>query len=240
MDFSNYKFTSHALGNIVSKSGGLTDNVKKYLKELFISEIYKVRKQIDSKYLEKGLFEEESGITLLNETLYKGRLILKNKERKFNDYIQGECDCVVDDYVYDIKNAWDLFTFGKSELTHNYYWQLVGYMWLWKKPKARLFYCLNNTPEHILLKEERSIFYNGNYISFDNEDYVNACNAMRLKHKHDNKELWERFKVTDIGYNPSDVATLITSIGSARNYLNELSIKHTQNIINNMTLMGIN
>ncbi|MDI6963987.1 hypothetical protein QMN65_26050, partial [Escherichia coli] len=69
-----------------------------------------VRKEVTSKYFEKGLFEEQSGIDLLNDTIYKGQLVVKNKERKNNGFIQGECDVIKDGYVYDIKNAWDVFT----------------------------------------------------------------------------------------------------------------------------------
>jgi hypothetical protein len=236
--YDNYLFRCSALGKIVSKSGKFTETTKSYLQELFIEDIYGVRKQIHSKYFEKGLFEEESGITLLNETLYKGKLILKNKTRKSNEFIQGECDCVAPDgIVYDIKNAWDRFTFGNAELSHDYYWQLVGYMWLWELNQGRLFYCLNNTPEHLLCAEERKLFYSGNYLTFEDKDYINDCEKLRKAHNYNAMPLEDRFKVWDVLKSEDDVLKLMGSVLMARNYMNELYEEHIKHIERNKAMM---
>jgi hypothetical protein len=237
MDFTNYKFRCSALGNIVSKSGKFTDGNKTYIDEVFAGIVHNCRKEVNSKFFEKGLFEEESGITLLNQTLYKNSLVLKNKERKENDFIHGEADCIKDGIVYDIKNAWDCFTFEKAELTHNYKWQLVGYAWLWGLDKARLFYCLNNTPEHLILDEERMLFYKGNYGTFENQDYVNDCFDLRKKHTHDNKPLQERFKCFDVEVLESDIESLKQSVVKAREYMNELFEIRNNRIKSNIELM---
>src|SRR3954467_8564872 len=104
MDFSNYQFRCSALGKVVSKSGTLTDANKTYLSEVFIGEVYGIRRDITSKYFEKGIYQEEDGITLLQSALYPKKLVLKNKERLRNDFIHGEHDAKVDGIVYDIKN----------------------------------------------------------------------------------------------------------------------------------------
>lgn len=238
MDFSNYKFRCSALGNLVSASGKFTDGNKTYIREVFIGALNNVRKEVTSKYFEKGLFEEESGISLLNDTLYRGQLCVKNKERKQNDYIHGEADCIKGGYVYDIKNAWDVFTFGNASLTHNYRWQLIGYMWLWEMDKARLFYCLNDTPEHILATEERRLFYAGNYVSIESPDYIEDCRKLREKHVHSHRPLWERFKVFDVERADEDIERLKASINQARAYMDELYAEHTAHVERNMELMG--
>lgn len=220
--FDNYLFRCSALGKIVSKSGKFTDGNKTYIKECFIGEVHKVRKQISTKYFEKGLFEEESGITLLNKALFNGKLLVKNKDRKSNDYIHGEADCIKDGIVFDIKNAWDLFTFGSADLTHDYKWQLVGYMWLWNLDNSALFYCLNNTPEHILIQEEKRLFYSGNYVTTEDSAYVSDCGALRAKHNYDSMELHERFKVFPLKRNDEEIEMLKDSIDKARLYMNEL------------------
>lgn len=239
--FDNYEFRCSSLGKIISKSGKMTQGVETYLQELVIEAIHNVRKEISSKYFEKGIYCEEDGINLLNETLYKGRLLVKNKERKHNGWIQGETDNVApDDIIHDIKNAYDRFTFGKADLTHEYKLQLKGYCWLWGKSKARLFYCLNNMPEHLLMDEEKKLFYKGNYITYENEDYQAKCEELRAFHNYDNMELWERFKFWDIGFTDADIDIIKTGVQSARKYMNELYDEYLNNIRKNMAAMGLN
>lgn len=238
MNWSTYKFRCSALGKIVSKSGKLTDTNKTYLNELFIGETYGTRKEISSKYFEKGLFEEESGITLLNKTLFIGKLLVKNKERKSNEYIHGECDCIKDGIVFDIKNAWDLFTFGKASLTWDYQWQLVGYMMLWDVDESALFYCLNNTPEHIIMDEEKRMFYSQRkWISFEDPEYLEACENLRKKHNYDSIPLEERFKVFRLKCTEDMKDELKESITKARLYLQELQNEHDARIQENIGLM---
>ena len=79
MDFSNYKFRCSALGNIVSKSGKFTDGNKTYIEEVFIGELYGVRKESYGKAIEKGKYCEEDGITMLNKAIYPGSIVIKNR-----------------------------------------------------------------------------------------------------------------------------------------------------------------
>lgn len=240
MNWNTYKFRCSALGKIVSKSGKLTDTNKTYLNELFIGETYGTRKEISSKYFEKGLFEEESGITLLNKTLFKGKLLVKNKERKSNEYIHGECDFIKDGVVFDIKNAWDLFTFGKASLTWDYQWQLVGYMMLWGVDESALFYCLNNTPEHILMDEEKRMFYSQRkWISFEDPEYLEACENLRKKHNYDSMLLEERFKVFRLLNSEDAIEELIESVTNARKYLQNLQNENDNRIKENKSLMSV-
>jgi hypothetical protein len=239
MDFNNYIFRAHSFGKVFSASGKLTETNKSYLKELFISEINSVRKSISSKYFEKGLFNEESGITMLNETLFKGQLILKNKERKSNGLVQGECDVIKDGCIYDIKNAWDVFTFGNASLTHDYKWQLKVYMWLWGVKNARLFYCLNNTPEHLIIAEEKKLFYSGNYLTMEDPEYLEDLENLKAKHTHDNKNIYERFKFWDVSLEPGDIEIMENAINTARAYLLKMWQDYQDNIYKNKIAMGV-
>lgn len=238
MNFENYEFRCSAIGKILSKSGKFTDGNKTYIEEVFAGVIHNVQKEINSKFFEKGLFEEESGITLLQNTLHKGELILKNKQRKHNGFIHGEFDCITKSgIVYDIKNAWDCFTFEKSDLTHDYKWQLISYAWLTGAKKARLFYCLNDTPEHILVQEEKKLFYSGNYIHTEDSNYINNCNELRKKHIHSHKPLEERFKVWDIEFTDDDFECIKQAVINARVYLQELYDKRQLRLKENLSLM---
>lgn len=238
--YDNYEFRCSALGKIVSKSGRLTDANKTYLRETFIGDLYGVKKEITSRYFEKGKYCEEDGITLLNDTLYRGKLLIKNKERKRNGHIHGEADCIApDDIVYDIKNAFDLFTFGKAALSWDYEWQLKGYCFLWGKEKARLFYCLNNMPEHMLADEERKLFYAGHYLTYESPDYMEACQELRKAYIYDHMPIYERFKVWDTEFKKADKDRITEAVKEARNFMNELYEAHMDGIAINKQLMGI-
>lgn len=248
--YDNYEFRCSAIGKIINKSertktgkrkpAKLTQSNKTYLLDTFTGDIHNVKKEITSIYFEKGVYCEEDGITLLNDTLYRGKLLVKNKERKRNGYIHGEADCVApDDIVYDIKNAFHVFTFGKAELTWDYEWQLKAYCWLWGKTKARLFYCLNNMPEHLIVDEERKLFYRGHYLTYENEEYQRLCEDLRKFHNYDHMPLWERFKVWEVGFTSEDEERIIEAVIKARNYMNELYEAHMDGIAINKQLMGI-
>lgn len=239
--FSDYKFRCSGLGGIVSKSGNFTDGNKTYIEEVFIGEIEGVRKEAYGKALEKGKWCEQDGVKMLQDTIYKGSLVVKNKVRRHNDFIRGECDVFKNGIVYDIKNAYDRFSFGKAELSHNYYWQLVGYMWLWEAEQSRLFYCLNNMPDHLLVAEEYSLFYKnkGKYLTMESEDYLKDCEELRKAHNYDNKPVYEKFKVWDVPRLESDIENLKSAIGKARGYMNDLYDEHLAMIENNQRLMGL-
>ncbi|MDA3614682.1 hypothetical protein [Polluticaenibacter yanchengensis] len=226
--FDNYEFRCSALGKIVSKSGKLTDGVKTYLEDLFIGETYSTKKDAYGKALDKGRFCEEEGITMLSNTLLKGQLVLKNKERKRNGFIHGECDVVKNGTVYDIKNALDLFSFGKAELTWEYEWQLVGYYWLWECKKAILFYCLNNMPMPMLEEEKRMLFYKDKwkYLSFEDEQYLKDCEALEALHNYDKMPIYEKFKHWEVNVTGEKLETLKDAIIQARKFLNELQGRH--------------
>lgn len=149
-------FRCHSLGDLAGVKGlGLTGQ-KKALETYHQAKTGRT-KSIKSKYLDKGLINEDISIKLANRVL--GLNLVKNEERKFNDYIMGICDCITDDTVIDIKSSWDYFTFQESTLALNsdYEWQLRGYMELWDKPKAKLIYCLTDTPNFLVERALKSM-----------------------------------------------------------------------------------
>lgn len=237
--FDNKLFRCSALAKIWSANGELTQGNITYLRELFIEDVYGVRNEVTSKYFEKGKFTEEDGITLLGQTIHKGKLIRKNKERKFNDYICGECDVDILEWIYDNKAAYDLLTFGKAHLSTDYFLQLHGYMWLWGKTRSRLFYSLNNTPEHMIVDEERKLFYKGGFLTMESPDYLEACVELRALHNYDHMPLEQRFKLWDVEYDYEIIDKLIKKIDKCRKKLNQMYEEHEQHISYNKKLMGI-
>ena len=119
-----------------------------------------VRKEITSKYFEKGVINEIDGVELLNRTLHPHLFLSKKKPQPVSKRLCARVKLIeTKEIIYDIKNAWDQFTFEKAEMTWDYEWQLRAYMWLWNKHKARLFYCLTQMPDHLIEAEAKRYWY---------------------------------------------------------------------------------
>lgn len=237
--FSNYLFRCSELGNIISKSGKLTDGIKTYIQECFIGEIYNVRKEAYGKALEKGVLCEEDGITML-QNIYPGQLLVKNRDEKRNRFIKGSCDVFKNQIVHDIKNAYTLFTFGKAEQSWLYQWQVKGYAVLWGVTKGRLFYCLNNMPEQMILEEERLLFYKNKwaFTTTEDENYIKACEELRRAHNYDHMPISERFKMWDIELTKEDTDIIEASVIAARKHMGELWEDHRSMIEKNKLLLN--
>lgn len=132
----------------------LSDTAKRYLQEFAIELKYDRRKEIISKYLDKGRKVEEAAIIILNEI--QGKLYSKNTERKGNGVWTGEADVVEDYYIIDTKSSWDLHThFANEKLNPKYEWQVRVYMELYNKDTAYVAHVLVDTPEDIIQDELR-------------------------------------------------------------------------------------
>jgi len=239
-NFDNYLFRCSSLGRIVTKSGDLTQDAQTYLEELFISVVYGVEREIYGKQLDKGIICEPEGRRMLN-LLYPERFVKKNEERKKNEYIIGTHDVIMDDIVWDIKNAWDLLTFGKAKLSHIYLWQLKGYCFLEKLTKGKLFYCLNNMPEYMVADEERKMFYfQRKWATMEDPEYTKACEELRAAHNYDKMPLQDRFKIFDVSFTKADEEKIIACVKQAREYLNGLLKSHNERIDYNLSLMSVN
>ena len=157
-------FRCHSVGEIIGVKGlGVTG--EKRAIQTYLEQFTDRQKEIKSKYLEKGIINESGAIELVNELF--GYTFQKNEARLFNDYLTGECDVNDNeqDCIADIKCSWDIFTFfeAKTKDVKDYEWQLRGYMELYNKSKAQLYYCLTDMSDTQLLTEmeRKSKYYDG-------------------------------------------------------------------------------
>lgn len=137
------------LTNPRNKQDLLSQTSISYIEEWLKSLIYGVKKDITSKYLEKGIKKEDEAIDKAIEWLDLP-FTLKNEKHFEDEFFTGTPDLVLEDTVIDIKNSWDCFTFPLFETecpNKDYYAQLQVYMHLTGKKKAMLCYVLLNTPE---------------------------------------------------------------------------------------------
>jgi hypothetical protein len=251
INFDKYLFRCSSLGKIIIEekvnldgsirkgSGTITDGIQTYLKELYYQHVKGYRKDFATKYTEKGNFCEEDSITMLQKTIFKGKLLVKNKERKQNKFIIGLHDVQVLKIIVDNKNCFDWITFDAAYLSKLYEWQLRGYMWLNNCDEAILFYSLLNMPEQMLQDEERKLFYSQKkWISFESPDYLAECDKLREMFNFEKYPIEQRFKVFRIERNLAKEELIKSSILKCRIWLNNYHKEQLEMAKNNLILMS--
>lgn len=161
-----FLFRCSSLGKLMTEpktkaEGLLSVGAKTAIREIAAQEIFGVDFEVSSKQMEKGIAVEQESINLLNSV--RGLMLVKNTERRKNDFIAGECDAF-DSYAkrgHDVKSAWSLQTFPlcfediASAQRNLYEWQMRGYMMLWDADVWEVNYCMVSTPEELIGYEDR-------------------------------------------------------------------------------------
>lgn len=200
-----------------------------YLLELYVEKQYGVKQDIYSKYMEKGKAVEDVSIDLLGELDDKPytKCILP---RKYNEFIEGECDVLYFKKVIDMKNSWNIFTFYKRKLEDinvSYELQGIGYTELYDADEFELVYSLMNMPQHMIDKECISIMYEmGGKGVEGTQEYNDACAEFKKQVTFDNIELKERFyKLPIIKRNKARYNEICERIKLCRDWLNSFAKK---------------
>ncbi len=217
------KFRCSKLGDLMTPPRAKKDILSKtctdYLDEIFIEQEFGRTKDISSKYIEKGLAVEDDSIALYSDVC--GEFFVKNEERRENEYITGTPDIAPKGRIIDVKSSWDIFTFSKADLTKSYYWQLMGYMWLWQMPRAELVYCLVNAPEDMIQDELRRLSWK--MMMIDTEDPVFQAAEKVLRHNmiFDDIPPEKRVKKFVVDFDEQEIERLKAQSVLAREYLNQ-------------------
>lgn len=138
----------------IQKNPELPDGAKTYCKKWLNETVWKRRKELKNKYVDKGNRSEEDGFTLLCLNLNLG-MVYKNTEFFKSDHLMGTPDLIHNGIVYDNKCSWDLDTFPmyEKELPDpRYWWQLQVYMELTGCKKAVLAYTLIDADYDLILQ----------------------------------------------------------------------------------------
>jgi hypothetical protein len=89
------KIRASQLGKIMtsprSKGEVLSQTAKTYIQELALEDKYGIRKDINSRYMDKGNIVEDEAIQLASSVL-ELEFVVKNEEYFSNDYIKGTPD----------------------------------------------------------------------------------------------------------------------------------------------------
>ena len=149
-----------------SKSEILSAGAKTYIKTKAKEDFYGYRSEINSKYIQKGLMQEQDSIDLLNTVRFEA--YIKNDVRMVDKYMTGEADIVTDDLIIDVKTSWSLETFpalAEEGYESKYEWQLRAYCMLYDKPKAELIYCMVTTSNELLNEWENLAIHRVDHIA---------------------------------------------------------------------------
>lgn len=199
----------------------LSDTAKAKLSEIYTMETTGRTKNIKNKYMEKGILKEEDAIT--DYSIFVNKMHEKNKERRYNDYIEGEMDFEDDnDFVNDTKCCWDVFTFDAKaikKIDPIYDWQGQGYMWLFEKNNFRLIYSLQNTPEKLIEIEEKQLL---KYWLGSEDEYKEAVQELRFNHIYDDLPLERKLRIYETKRDEERIAKIKVRVEECRWYLNHL------------------
>lgn len=148
------KWHPSSIGKLMTNGRGKNEvgaTAKSYIKQVAKENFYGYRSEINNKYIQKGLMQEQDSIDLLNTVRFEG--YIKNDVRMVNEVMTGEADIITNDSIIDIKTSWSLDTFpvlAEDGYDALYEWQLRAYMMLYDRPKAELIYCMVTTSNELL------------------------------------------------------------------------------------------
>jgi hypothetical protein len=201
-----------------SKGEVLSQTAKTYIQELALEKKYGIRKEINSRYLDKGIEVEDESIILF-EKVAGFDFLYKNTEYFENDYVKGTPDIITATHVIDVKSSWSGSTFPwfETEIPNkDYFYQLQAYMWLTGVKSAILAFCLVDTPLDIVNDEIRRIAWAKKVEEEEVEDEV------RQQHEFSHIPMERRIKSFTFDYDPEVIEQMKVKIEHTREYFNQL------------------
>lgn len=193
------------------KSIDISETAKTFVLDTFLQSEFGYEDVLVNDAMMKGLLLESEAIALVSQ--FDGVFYRKNKERRSNDWIIGELDVVTRDHIKDIKVSKSIDTFAKvTDVSKLYYWQAVGYMWLWNIPNYSLTYVLMPDTDEMVDRQLSRLSY-----LLVGEDYEQAVDQIKHNNAVINKLPIElRVKKFDFTLNEMDIDLLKEQITKAR------------------------
>lgn len=235
MSFDSYKFHPSSLGLIMTESRtkeAIGETAKAHLLQCWIEETYGRRKDISNKYIEKGIAQEEESITLYS--LVTKKFHKKNTETISNDFFVGTPDLydgasvMEAELIIDIKTSWDIFTFFQvlqKPVNKNYYWQLQAYMDLTGASRAKLVYCLVDTPINLIEDEKRKLAWAMNVIDPEaSPEYQTKCQQIEKNMMFGDIPKQDRYIAFEFERNQADIDKAHERVLECRDFLNLFSL----------------
>jgi hypothetical protein len=209
------------------EAGLLSKTAQKHLLDVYITEKYGRKRDIQTKQMKKGVEVEGDSIEMLSK--YLGNKLEKNEERFKNDFITGLPDIINGNEIIDVKSSYDLWTFLGNipdKLDSLYYAQLQSYMWLTGAIKGTIAYCLCNTPENIIQQEKYYLLKKMNVVSEESPEFLKECLKLEFNMKFDDIRLEEKILLFNIDRDEDFILKIQQKVAAARKFLLEIELKH--------------
>lgn len=252
MNADKILFRASAIGKIMtgtSKGWNLDKSItaQNYCKQLYREQRYNRKQEITTKYMQKGISEEESAITLFSRV--KKIYFKKNTEWLTNEFVSGTPDIYEGQSIrkaahgYDTKCSWNLWTFPyeSDSLDTDYYYQNMSYMALSGAEKWTTVFCLVNASPSLIDSEKKSAYFKMGCPDQDNKVYLEKCREIEknmifdLKQfQNDNphydldSETWhydipmeERLIEFTVERNDSEIEKIYNRVKDCRRWMNE-------------------
>jgi hypothetical protein len=208
------------------ENGVLAMTVQTMLQDWIKEQIYGRRKEIRSKYLDKGIAVETESLRWMANVLDLG-LILEMNEQSFEDeFFTGTPDLILPDIVYDLKNSWDYTTFPLfgGEPDPKYVAQLQVYMHLTGRKKAGLVYLLSNTPDYLVAKDVNNKLweFKEKNIHLTEDQKKEVTEEVFAYHNYDNIQDQYKYKTFYFDYDEAMITELQDRVFNARIYIDQL------------------
>jgi len=173
-----------------SKGEILSQTVMSYLQLWFKEKLYNRKKEITSKYFEKGTTVESESIDFVR-SFYNITEPYKKNETYFNDsFFTGTPDVILSNRIDDHKNAFDFDTFKlfETEPQKEYYIQGQVYMHLTKRKLFNIHNVLSDMPESMLKSiASKETYKNGTEYEYEFElatskyTYLDVPDSLKIK-----------------------------------------------------------
>jgi hypothetical protein len=213
MNLPEFKIRCSAIGQIMTNSrtkGQLSKTAQSYVETWIKEQIYKRRKVVTTKYMDKGNMVENESIAFAGRVLNAD--ITKNEQRYENELLIGTPDVITEDYVIDVKNSWDCFTFPlfyENVPNKDYYYQAQGYMALTGLSHYKLIYTLLDTPDSLIERE----FKYASELDFD---------SFAKDYRYSEIDEAYRIRIFEIERDDDVIDAINGRVIECRNYINNL------------------
>jgi DNA transposition AAA+ family ATPase len=92
-------------------------------------------------------------------------------------------------------------------------------------------------PDFLFADEERKLFYQGKFLSYESEDFIQASQDLKRKLTYDYMKVEDRFKLFEIEYTKEHEEVIFESVITARGYLNNLHQQYLDRVKFNNSLI---
>jgi len=153
-----------------SKIFKLSDSTKKTLNNIVFYEKTGRKKILEAKYLDKGLAKEKEARDLMSEVLDTN--LIKDDERKTNNYVSGKRDIKHDEIILDVKNAWSFESFNNiliEKENENNLRQMDSYMDLWNIKESIVCHVLVDTPINLINDDLRRLSWKEDIMTIEGD-----------------------------------------------------------------------